>query len=223
VNGIRLHYVEAGDGPPVVLLHGFPDFWYGWRHQIPALAGAGYRVIAPDLRGYNLSEKPNGLKNYRLEVLVEDVAGLIRSVGGGRAAVAGHDWGGVIAWCLPMRHSELVERLIVLNAPYPGNWAREIWKPRQLIRSWYQFFFQLPRLPEAWIRANDFAVLRAVLRHDPARRDAIAPEEIEQYVEAFARPGALTSAIDYYRANMRRNPLPLLGSLRRIDTPTLLI
>jgi pimeloyl-ACP methyl ester carboxylesterase len=223
VNGVRLHYAEAGHGPPVVLLHGFPDFWYGWRRQIPALAEAGYRVIAPDLRGYNLSEKPKGMKEYRLEALAEDVAALIRSVGAGPAAVAGHDWGGVIAWRLPMLHPELVEKLIVLNAPHPGTWLREVWKPRQLLRSGYQLFFQIPRLPEAWIRANDFAVLRAVLKHDPARRDAFTGEDIGYYVEAMARPGALTASLNYYRANARRNPLPLLRSFRPTDTPTLLI
>ena len=223
VNGVRLHYVEAGDGPAVVLLHGFPDFWYGWRHQIPALAGAGFRVIAPDMRGYNTSDKPKGIRSYRHEAVAEDIAGLIRQIGVGRAAVAGHDWGGLIAWHLATHHSEAVERLIVLNAPHLGAWFREIWKPRQLVRSWYQFVFQLPRLPEAWIRAKDYALLRSVLRHDPARRDAFTDADIERYVEAMAQPGALTAAIHYYRAAMRRNPLRLMKDARRVDAPTLLI
>ncbi|MBW3622041.1 MAG: alpha/beta fold hydrolase [Armatimonadetes bacterium] len=223
VNGVRLHYVEEGEGPTVVLLHGFPEFWYAWRHQIPALANAGFRVIAPDLRGYNLSEKPKGVRCYRHEALADDIAALIRHVGGGAAAVAGHDWGGFIAWYVPMRHPDLVNRLIVLNAPHPGVWFRDLPKPRQLLRSWYQFFFQLPWLPEATIRARDFALLRATLRHDPANPDAFSEEDVERYVEAMAQPGALTAAIHYYRAAMRRNPFQILREIRTIEVPALLI
>src|SRR5947209_14470052 len=114
VNGVRLHLVEAGSGPPVVLLHGFPEFWYAWRHQIPALAAAGFRVVAPDQRGYNLSDKPPDVGSYRLENLAGDVAGLIRATGRERAAVVGHDWGGAVAWAIAMRHPERVERLVIL-------------------------------------------------------------------------------------------------------------
>src|ERR1700730_4946733 len=116
VNGIRLHYVEAGAGLPVVLLHGFPEFWHSWRHPLPALAGAAFRAVAPDLRGYNESDRPSGVRSYRLSLLVEDVAGLVEQLGG-RAAVVGHDWGGVIAWELASRRPDLVARLVVLNAP----------------------------------------------------------------------------------------------------------
>ena len=223
VIGVKLHYVEAGDGPPVVLLHGFPEFWYAWRHQIPALAAAGFRVIAPDMRGYNTSDKPRGIRSYRHEAVADDVAALIRHLGGGSAAVAGHDWGGFVAWYVQMRHPDLVERLIVLNAPHPGAWFREIRRPRQLVKSWYQFYFQLPRLPEASIRARDFAILRATLRHDPARRDAFTEEDIARYVEALAQPGTLTATLNYYRATMRRSPFRLLREVRRIDVPTQLI
>src|SRR5919199_846997 len=120
VNGVRLHYVEAGEGPLVVLLHGFPEFWYSWRKQIPALAAAGFRVLAPDLRGYNLSDKPPGTHAYRMEMLTADVAGLIAHAGGGRAAVVGHDWGGAVAWMMPLRHPAAVSRLVILNAPHPA-------------------------------------------------------------------------------------------------------
>src|SRR5262249_33835635 len=143
VGGLRLHYVEAGAGPPVLLLHGFPEFWYSWRHQLPALAGAGFRAWAPDLRGYNESEKPAGVRNYRVRLLVEDVAGLIRHTGAGRATVVGHDWGGVIAWRLAMDRPELVERLVILNAPHPGAFLRELRNPAQWLRSAYVLFFQL--------------------------------------------------------------------------------
>src|SRR5438874_4767583 len=114
----RLHYVEAGDGPLIVLLHGFPEFWFSWRHQIPALAAAGFRVLAPDLRGYNESDKPRGVANYDIDVLSGDVAALIQHAGADRATVVGHDWGGAIAWHLALRRPDLIDRLIVLNAPH---------------------------------------------------------------------------------------------------------
>lgn len=223
VNGVRLHYVEAGEGPLVVLLHGFPEFWYAWRHQIPALAGAGFRVIAADLRGYNLSAKPQDIASYRMHQLVDDVLGLIRHAGVERATVAGHDWGGVIGWRLGMDHPEALERLIVLNAPHPATYVREVRRPAQLLRSWYAFFFQLPWLPEVALRAGNFAALRRVLRHNPVRRHAYTAEDLRRYADAWARPGALTAMLNYYRASMRRSPGRVRREARRIDTPTLLI
>lgn len=223
VNGVRLHYVEAGAGPLVLLLHGFPEFWYGWRNQIPALAAAGFRVIAPDLRGYNRSEKPAGVASYRMSALVRDVTGLIRHAGEQRAAVAGHDWGGLIGWRLAMEHPELLEKLIVLNAPHPAAFARELRNPRQLLRSWYAFFFQLPWLPEVAIRAGNFAAIRRVFRHDPLRRDAFTDADIERYLESLRQPGALTAMLNYYRAAMRRSPRKVKREARRIETPTLVI
>lgn len=131
VNGVRLHYVEAGAGPPVVLLHGFPEFWYSWRQQIPALVAAGFRVIALDLRGYNESDKPAGIQHYRMELLVRDVVGIVRHAGGERAHIVGHDWGGAIAWQVAIEHPEVVERLAILNAPHPAALERELRGPRQ--------------------------------------------------------------------------------------------
>jgi pimeloyl-ACP methyl ester carboxylesterase len=124
VHGLRLHCVEAGTGPLVVLLHGFPEFWYAWRHQLPALADAGYRVVAPDLPGYNTSDKPPRVRDYRPQVLAQDMADLIVALGAGSAAVAGHDWGGALAWLLAMHHPERVQRLVVLNAPIPSASSR---------------------------------------------------------------------------------------------------
>ncbi len=146
---VRLHYVEAGplDGPPVVLLHGFPDFWYSWRHQIPPLAAAGFRAIAPDMRGYNLSSKPADISAYEARRLAGDIRALIRERGLERACVAGHDWGAAVAWVLAMRHPETVERLAILNVPHPRRMLEALRRPgRQLLRSWYMFFFQLPWL-----------------------------------------------------------------------------
>lgn len=204
VNGIRLHWVEAGQGPLVVLLHGFPEFWYEWRHQIPALAAAGFHVAAPDLRGYNLSEKPKGVGSYRAGLVMEDVVQLIRHLGAGRAHVAGHDWGGVIAWRLGIRRPEVVDRLAVINAPHPAVFARELKHPRQFLRSWYAAFFLLPKIPEASFRANGYAALRRVFRDSPVHKDAYTDSDIARYVEAASHPGALTAMINYYRAFGRK-------------------
>ena len=223
VNGVRLHYVEAGAGPLVLLLHGFPEFWYAWAPQIPALAAAGIRAVAPDLRGYNLSEKPPGVAAYRLETLTADVAALIRHFGAAPAAVVGHDWGGVIAWQLAMRDPELVDRLVVVNAPHPAAMTREIWRPGQLAKSWYVFAFQLPRLPEALFRARHYAVLRRALRREPRRRDAFGKEDIRRYVEAIDRPGALTAGMNFYRAAVRRNPLRTVRDVRPTVCPTMIV
>lgn len=223
VNGVRLHYVEMGEGSLVILLHGFPEFWYSWRHQIPALAAAGFRVIAPDMRGYNRSEKPRGVGSYRMEALTADVAALLRHAGAERATIVGHDWGGAVAWQMPVRYPELVERLVVLNAPHPNAMARALLRGSQLRRSWYIFAFQIPALPEATFAAFNGALLARLFRKDPVRRDAFSEADIGRYRRAFHRPGTLTAAINYYRAAVRRNPLEALRGDGRIACPTLLI
>jgi pimeloyl-ACP methyl ester carboxylesterase len=245
-NGVRLHYVEAGDpdDPLVLLLHGFPEFWYAWRHQLPALAEAGYHVIAPDLRGYNTSEKPPGVGAYRLTRLVDDVISLIEefteragSEGSDEAQLpllVGHDWGGAIAWEVAIRHPEAIERLAILNAPHPERFQRELGSASQLRKSWYMFFFQLPGVPERAIRAGNYRVLDRLLREDPVDPDAFDSVDIERYTEALSKPGALTAAINYYRALARENPIgtlrrALVGrsgrppAYRRVQVPTLLI
>jgi pimeloyl-ACP methyl ester carboxylesterase len=200
INHVGLHYVEAGAGPLVILLHGFPEFWYSWRHQIPALAAAGFRVFAPDLRGYNESGKPKGTRAYDLEKLTADVAGLIRHAGESRATVVGHDWGGGIAWTVPMHYPEMVESLIVLNAPHPAAFRREIRKPAQFWKSSYMLYFQLRGIPERALRAGNFAAIAKILRAEPVRQGAFTPEDIRLYREALAKPGALSAALNYYRA-----------------------
>jgi len=223
VNGIRLHYVETGTGPAVLLLHGFPEFWYSWRYQIPALAKAGFRVIALDLRGYNESAKPVGRKSYRIETLTDDVLGIIQTVVQGRCVVVGHDWGGAIAWNLAMRYPQAVEKLIVLNAPHPHCFFRELQTLRQLRKSWYMFFFQLPWLPEMLFRAGGYAWLDHILRSEPVRRDAFTEADIAFYKKALAQPGAITAAINYYRALFQRNVFELKRQIGPVDLPTLLI
>jgi epoxide hydrolase 4 len=220
---VQLHYREAGSGPLVVLLHGFPEFWYSWRHLMPALSEAGYHAIAPDMRGYNLSGKPQGIDAYAIDILAEDIAALIRHAGERRAHIIGHDWGGAVAWHLAMRHREMVDRLVILNAPHPRAFARTLRTPGQLWRSRYMLYFQLPKLPEAAIRRDDFAIIRRILREDPTRPDAFTELDIDRYVAALARPWALTSAINYYRAAARIRPSRPPGYSSRIEASTLLI
>ncbi len=222
VSGLRLHYVEAGRGPLVLLLHGFPEFWYAWRHQIPALASAGFRVLAPDLRGYNDSGKPPGVEAYRLDLLAGDVAGLIAHAGAVRAHVVGHDWGGVVAWWLAMHRPGVVDRLAILNAPHPAAFLRELRTPGQLLRSWYALFFQLPALPELLFRAGDHALLERILRRQPLRPGAFTEEDIRRYKEALSQPGALTAALNYYRAAFRHRREDS-RAIRPVGAPTLLI
>ncbi len=219
---VRLHYVEAGEGPLVLLLHGFPQFWYQWRHQIPALVEAGFRVVAPDMRGYNLSDKPPGVRAYRVELVARDVKRLILACGEGTADVVGHDWGAIAAWIAAMRHPGRVGRLAILNVPHPARLLDGLLSPMQLLRSSYMFFFQIPRLPEEVIRAGDFALLRSVLGRDPVQSEAFTAEDIEQYIEAMAQPGALTASLNYYRA-LLRNPRETRALLQRVEAPVLVI
>jgi pimeloyl-ACP methyl ester carboxylesterase len=221
VGGVGLHYVEAGSGPLVVLLHGFPEFWYSWRHQIGALANAGFHVVAPDMRGYNLSDKPRGWRAYDAAHLAADVAGLVRHFGADRAHVVGHDWGAAVAYSTAMLHPEVVDRLAILNAPHPARLLAGFRDRRQLRKSWYMFFFQLPWLPERMVRRDSYAFFKRGFRADA--RHAFPDEEIERYVEAWERPGAITSAINYYRAALRQSPSRALARMRPIQSPTLVI
>jgi pimeloyl-ACP methyl ester carboxylesterase len=221
-DGVNLHYVEAGQGPLVVLLHGFPAFWYDWREQIPALVAAGFRVVAPDMRGYNLSDKPRGVAAYRTEVLARDVAHLIEACGATRASVVGHDWGAGVAWSFAALYPERLDRLAILNVPHPVTMRRGLQTPGQLRKSWYIFFFQIPWLPEALARRTNYAFVRMALQRDPMRRGAYSAADIERYVEAMARPGALTASINYYRALFRYGS-QALRRLRPIEAPVLVI
>jgi pimeloyl-ACP methyl ester carboxylesterase len=216
----RLHYVEAGQGPLIVLLHGFPEFWYGWRQQIGPLAAAGFRVVAPDTRGYNLSSKPEGVAAYDVGLLAADIRSLIHERGAETAMVAGHDWGGTIAWAIAMNHPEAVDRLAILNAAHPRKLSQGLHHPDQLRRSWYFFFFALPDLPEAVVHANHWHFFRHFL-HDA--NPAYTPEEIDRYVEAWSQPGAATGMINYYRSSVRQSQKKAEAALRPVKAPTLVI
>ena len=207
VNGIALHIVVAGSGQPVVLLHGFPEHWWSWRNQIPALAHANYSVWVPDLRGYNLSDRPLQIDAYDLRHLVADVAGVVRATGAERAHIAGHDWGGIIAWSLAGHYPAFVDKLVILNAPHLDVYARKVWKTDQCVRSAYVPFFALPWLPERVLSARRFTLLRTMMRRLAVRKGALSDSDIERYVRALSPDGALTAALNYYRANIRRDPM----------------
>jgi len=214
-DGVRLHVVEAGpeQGPLVVLLHGFPEFWYGWRHQIAPLAEAGYRVLVPDQRGYNTSEKPARVADYWIERLAADVLALIDGAGRQRATVVGHDWGAAVAWWLGARHAERLERLGILNVPHPLVMRRHLLTNlRQIRRSWYIFFFQLPWLPERALRRSGWRLATAALRAT-SRPGTFSEGDLARYREAWSQPGALRAMIHWYRAVIR-GALRVTGGLR---------
>ena len=223
-NGIKLHMVMAGpkDGKPVLLLHGFPEFWYGWRAQIPALAEAGYRVIVPDQRGYNLSDKPKGVKAYSVDKLVADILGLMDALGYDKANLIGHDWGAMVAWAFAIWHPERLHKLGILNVPHPAvmlNFLRR-GDPEQLRRSWYVFAVQLPWLPEAMLRADNWRGADRALRGS-GKIHTFAKEDIPEYKKAWSKPGAMTAMLNWYRAVVRHRPQ--MPKDLRVKVPTLII
>ena len=206
--GVRIHHVGAGSGPLVLFLHGFPEYWYSWRHQLPDMATLR-RAVAVDLRGYGRSDRPRERSAYAMSELVADVRAVVDALGGGRATIVGHDWGGVIAWAFAHSHPERLERLVVCNAPHPARMAAEIRRPPQLLRSWYIALFQIPWLPETLLARDGAAAVGAILRRASAVPGAFGPEDVARYREAFAAPGAARAAVDYYRnlaGGLRRRP-----------------
>lgn len=218
-NGLSLHYVSQGQGPLMLFLHGFPEFWYSWRHQLDYFA-AHYTCVALDLRGYNDSDKPQGLDAYRLEVLVEDVRGAMVALGHERVTLVGHDWGGAIAWAFAYAYPELLQALIVLNIPHPAKFAEGLRTPQQLLRSWYIAAFQLPGLPELLLQAGDYWLIEQIFRGLAIDKTAFSEADLRTYKTAVAKPGALTAMLNYYRALMLFSPQQSWGIL---DVPTLLI
>lgn len=216
---VRLHAVAAGppDGPVVLLLHGFPDFWYGWRHQIAPLAGAGFRVVVPDQRGYNTSGKPRGVARYRLRELASDVVAIIEQLGRRSVYLAGHDWGAIVAWAVAAWHGEKVTRVAILNVPHPGVlFPFLLTHPGQLLRSWYTFFFQVPRVPELFFSAWNFrAGVQSMIR--TSRPGTFSAEDLSAYRSAWAQPGAMTGTINWYRALFRYRDGFRVG---RVEVPT---
>jgi len=216
---IKLHVVEAGpsDGRLVILLHGFPENWHCWKHVIPVLAKNGFLVVAPDMRGYNLSEKVPGVNNYTTKILASDVLGLIKHYGREKAyAVVGHDWGGGVAWYFAMHHPESLEKLVILNAPHPSVFFSAFKKSwNQRLASWYMLFFQIPILPESLFLFYGDRILRDMFKGQISKAD------LEYSYSAMLQPDAIQTMVNYYRAMLRGKRET--GNKSTINTPTLVI
>jgi len=222
IGGIKIHYAQAGDGEKlVILLHGFPEFWYSWRHQLVALSDE-YTVVAPDMRGYNLSDKPTNIDDYTINKLADDVTGLITHFGRKKAAVVGHDWGASVAWNLAQNHPEYVWKLAALQVPPMSVWKKNQ-TFRQFMASWYMFFFQIPSLPEWILTRSNFALLENGLKNTTAEKGVFSDDDIERYKESWSEPFALTAMINYYRANIIKRFFAKSQTEEKIHVPTLFI
>ncbi len=223
-NGIRLQVATAGapKDPTVILLHGFPEFWYGWKKQIPPLANAGFHVIAPDQRGYNLSEKPEGIIAYHIDELAKDVIGLIDSIGKEKINLVGHDWGAAVAWHVAREYPERLEKLAILNVPHPDVMVQTLRRSLpQLLRSWYILFFQLPGVPERVMTWNGYQAMRRMMITS-SRPDTGIAADLDRYVTAWSQPGAMTAMLNWYRAAFRWGHRRTV-SPARIRVPTLML
>jgi pimeloyl-ACP methyl ester carboxylesterase len=219
-NGVKLHYVTQGEGPLMLMLHGFPEFWYSWRHQIPEFA-TYFKVVAVDLRGYNDSDKPKAQSAYVIKEFVQDILGIIQGLGYQKCILVGHDWGGMIAWNFAYDHPEMVERLIILNLPHPAKFAQGLRTPQQLLRSSYAFFFQIPGLPELLIQSSDYQAIETAFKGMLVDKTAITQADIEAYKDAAAKRGALTAMLNYYRNFFTTGMLNRTYGI--LDVPTLMI
>ena len=219
-NGVNLHYVTQGSGPLMLMLHGFPEFWYSWRHQIPEFA-ANFKVVAPDLRGYNDSEKPASQSAYVINELVRDVEGIIRGLGYEKCVLVAHDWGGAIAWNFAYDYPEMVERLIIMNCPHLAKFSEGLRTPQQLLRSWYMFFFQLPLIPELFLQAQDYQFIENAFKGMAINKSAFSREDIDAYKDAAAKRGALRAMINYYRNILSSAMFNRNWSI--LEVPTLMI
>lgn len=230
-NGVTLHTVLSGPeaGAPVILLHGFPEFWYGWRRQIPYLVERGYRVIVPDQRGYNLSDKPKTVGDYRIGELARDVVGLMDTLGYEKVYLVGHDWGAAVAWWVATKFPERLKKLVILNVPYPTLTSKAYREGnlRQLLKSWYIFFFQIPWLPETLMRFNNWQNMGQMLRRS-GQANTFTEADILEYKRAWSQPGAITAMLNWYRAAVRGAAPGNSGELLHrepvhITTPTLML
>ena len=219
-NGVKLHYVTQGNGALMLMLHGFPEFWYSWRHRIPAFA-PDYQVEALDLRGYNDSDKPKAQSAYVMDEFIKDIEGVITGLGYDKCILVGHDWGGAIAWHFAYSRPQMVEKLIVLNIPHPAKMAEGLRTPQQLLRSWYMFLFQLPEIPEALIQASDYQLIETMITAGVIDKSAFTKADIEAYKNAVAKWGALTAMLNYYRNIPQQRMLNTDWSI--LEVPTLMI
>lgn len=224
LNEVKLHYIEVGNGEKVIIfLHGWPEFWYSWRKQMAFFAEKGFRVIVPDLRGFNLSEKPKNISDYAMENVRADIAQLMDKLNIEKANITGHDWGGAVAWHLATHYPNKVDKLAILNSPHPSIFYKHLKSDTsQLLKSWYMLFFQIPFLPEFFINLNLKQFFKNALRGWAINKNAFTDEDLNKYVEAYKQKGALKASINYYRAGLRfSNAKKSKG--KKVQAPTLLI
>jgi pimeloyl-ACP methyl ester carboxylesterase len=229
VNNVRLHYVIAGRGRLIVFLHGFPEFWYAWKNQL-AEFGRDYQAVAPDMRGYNLSSKPADVAQYRTRYLIEDIRALAEHLGHKKLILVAHDWGGGVAWPFAMRHPEYVDKLIIINAPHPVIFVRELRDdPAQRKASQYILAHRTVGAEDMLARDNYALLLNSVLK-DGIERGYFTEEDKKAYIGAWSQPGALTGGLNYYRAahlgsftGESDDSLSADPSLFEVRTPTLVI
>lgn len=230
-NGVRLHTILAGPetGQPVVMLHGFPEFWYGWHKQIPALAQAGYRVIVPDQRGYNLSDKPEGIESYRINRLAQDIRALAHALGYDTINLVGHDWGALVSWWVATIYPDLLKKLVIMNVPYPSIMMDEVKKfnIRQMAKSWYIAAFQIPALPEAILTSRNAQPL-VDLMIGSSKNTSFSAADLAHYRAAWLQPNAVKSMINWYRALGQPGTFPPDSTRTTrergfIKTPTLML
>lgn len=222
VNGIRLHVMEAGDpeGQPVLFLHGFPEHWYGWHKQIDYFAARNFRVIVPDQRGYNLSDKPGQVRAYELEQLTQDIVDLIAQLRLENTLLVGHDWGGIVSWHLATYHPELFGKIVIANVPHPAALRKKM-PLKQFFKSWYIYFFQIPRLPEQLISRNNLSMLaNSMLK--TAVPGTFSAEDMSHYREAWSK--GISPMINWYRAMLSSKLFKITASGKhQIRKPLLLI
>lgn len=223
VNGLHLHYVIQGNGPElVVLLHGWPEFWYSWRYQLPVLAEK-YTVVAPDLRGFNLSGKPEGVENYRTQYVIKDIYELVQHLGFNECMIVGHDWGGAVAWHFATAYPEMTKKLAILNCPHPKIMLNNlIFNPKQLSKSWYMMGFQIPVLPELILSQMLEKFYKANLQGWLYNKENVSDKDLKLYVQAYREKDALTTSINYYRAALRFGIDPILKK-QKVKAPTRVI
>ncbi|WP_298304620.1 alpha/beta hydrolase [uncultured Erythrobacter sp.] len=221
--GLTFEVAEAGEGDHLALmLHGFPELHYSWRHQMPLLAEKGYRVWAPNLRGYGATDRPSEVRDYALDHLTQDVADLIDASGAKQVTLIAHDWGAIIAWLFAITKKRPLQRLIIMNVPHPMPARRELRKWRQLKKSWYIFFFQLPWLPELFLARKGGDVVGELIANTSCNKKRFGPDVRAIYSEASKRPGARRAMINYYRALLRHDDTVDPGDFT-IDIPTLMV
>jgi len=209
-NGIKLHVMEAGpaDGPMILFLHGFPEFWYAWRKQLQYFADKGYLVVAPDQRGYNLSDKPQGIAAYKIDELAKDIVGLIDAYGRKQINLVGHDWGASVSWWVALKYPERIKKLVILNVPHPKVMAKHVFtNTEQMKKSWYIFYFQIPGAVEHLASSKNYEWVIQLITTS-ANPGAFTPSELEEYRKAFSLPGAFSAMVNWYRAMVQTKQEP---------------